>query len=777
MNYTLRKLFTMVVSASVALPIIFFAAQPASAAVDYDGENAAVIELEQIPTITAQESDPGTPPNTSQCAQPFPASPVVECGRASFGESFQPGNGFEFGDRPTSGLPGSWISPKGRFGTGNETPVLFNNSWDTNDKRLHWWTSKTAKDLAIGGTEPRSLTSNLPSSTGANLEYMTRSVGWRDIRNWTPGTKLTTKVVTVTLPQPIFVPAKTTTVTAPGTCSLVYSHYACSNKACTSGKAVFKEVCAPGSSTSTTVPAYTIFPEPVTVHQVVVDDEIWGGSGNFAPKTYTTSGTYTVSVYSYLYYPIWADRIVTYGGYSFYSTPETKKVWCQSELGPGEMTGPYGHNGKPLNSQVGVSKTDLDPQTILRAWWTRPPGALGAFIQADPAGGFIKKSNIGERAENAPGIFTRGNAQSEALVLDCIRDKPDYIASANNQPCKVLEPSSPLFGRELPATHELCQTFVPGNYNKDLSRSKEVLCTYTVRDWIGFGESEASDFKGNKVLFGGSGVVATRTSAAERVTFIHCGVPVTAKNNPNRASSPNAITYPTTRAFWGCSGDTPEKGNKTWHPNPSYDFLTCGVTYICSSPGQTDTRPTILDLNSSTSSRGTSQVLASGAQSRISWSVPTRITGVNGNGSVVSQINVNRDSPNTWQTWDVVDGSSPWFFDKSPNDKKQSVFGSNTINVDPSGASSILNSGVNNWNTRDIYLRGYKGTSTSKVAIDVGGLNIPANSLVPFGVNTKYSTTLPKTTVVFGESVVMNQPVTCTMPTAYLYYLSGRATG
>jgi hypothetical protein len=761
----------MTISAVVALPIIFFAAQPASAAEEYDGENAATIELVQVPTSIFQPSDPGTVPTTSSCDQPFPANPVVICGRASFGDRFT--NGAYSGKRDTTGLPGDWTSPRSRYG---ESPsVSHPDGWNDTIGEQFQLSHRTAKDLVIGGNEPTSLTSNLSSSAGTNLQYMSRSVGWRELRNWTQGTNITNELVTVTLPPSMWIPPRTeVTNTTAGVCKQVYSHYRCTGgKGCPGGYAVYKTVCTPGTSESTTYPGYWIHPSPVTVNQVEITDFIWGNSGGFAPRTFTNPGTYKIPVTKYVYYPIWQGRAVTYGGLSYYSTPETKQVWCQAELGPGEMTGPYGHNGKPLNSQIGVNKSDLDPQTTLRSWWTRPPGALGAFIQEKPGGGFIKKSNIGERAENAPQIFKRGNTSAEALVRDCIEDKPSYVASANNQPCKVLDTTSSLYGQELPATHELCQTFVPGNYNKDLSESKEMLCTYTVRDWIGLDPS-VGNFKGTQFLFG---VAAERTSAAERVTFIHCGEPVSAKNNPDRSNSPNSITYPTTKAFWACSGDTPEKGNGQWHPKPSYDFLTCGITYTCSSPGEPDLRPTILDLNSNTSTRGSSQILASGAQTRVSWNVPTQIIGTNSNGEVVSEITVDKDAENTWQTWNVIDGSSPWYFDKSPNDGKQSVFGSNVTNVNPTNADSILNSGVNNWNTRSIYLRGYKGTSMSSSATNVGELDIPANSLVPFGVNTEYSTTIPKVTTVFGESVVMNQPVTCTMPPAYLYYLSGRATG
>jgi hypothetical protein len=760
-----KKVFTVLISATITLPIAFFAVQPAAAADQYDGDNAATIALEQLPTKVSQVSDPGTAPSSSNCDQPFPASPVVVCGTATFSEAYANN---VYGNRTTSGLPGNWTSVRGKFGQGKDSSTTYGNQWSQSEGSKHWWVSRSSKDLAIGGSDPISLTGNLSGSTGTTMQYMTKSVGWRDIQNWSVGRHTEVRTQKTEIPAIVVVKPKTITTTTKGACRSVYDGYKCGNKACTTGTAVYKKVCSPDIITKEVIPGYTIYPEPQTVDRTEIVDEIWGGSGSFNPVTYSVPGIYTTVIYKHFWFPLWQDRQVTYGGYSYYPTPETRQIWCQSELGPGKMYGPLGHDGKPLNSQIGFKETDLDPQTILRSWWTRPQGTLNNFIKEVPNGGFILLSKIGERAENAPNSFVRGNSSIENLVLDCIKDKPSYIASATNQPCEIREPGHPLYGQELPASNELCQTFVPGNYNKDLSESKEMLCTYTIRDWVGFNTS------GGKIS---ELVVAKKTTAAERITFIHCGTPVQAQYNPDRPSSPNSIGYPTTKAFWACAGDTPEKGNRMWHPDSKYNFLTCGITYSCVSPGVPDLRPVILDLNSNTSSRGSSQILASGAQTEVSWAVPTRIIGKNSQGNTVSTIVVDKDAENIWQEWDILTGSSPWYFNKKADDVKQPIFGSNIKNVNPSNSDSILDSGVNNWDTRSIYLRGYKGTSLAKNSTNVGGLPIPAKSLIPFGVTTKYSLTLPKTTKVFGKNVTINQPVSCSMPNAYLYYLSGRATG
>ncbi len=724
-----RKIITSVLAATIAVPI-GLSAVPAYAD-DYDPNAPEVIALEQIPQTTAVASDPGTASNPSRCNQPFPASPVVICGYASFAPNAgaQPS---AWGKRVTSGLPETnWTGA-------SWTSMPWNSGWDSR-KYSDWGSYKRTRDpSAPGAAIPTSFRSNINAATaGKTLDYYSSGIYWRDFRYWNVDHQTSRKVRSVTVPQGELVPEKKIEI---GTKPNVFV---------------------------ITIPAYRKNPTPVTVYQTIVNDNIWGRSGSTDPRTFSNAGTYTYTEVTHYYNPFWISRTVSWGSKTYYPTPEIKQVWCQTELGPGEMTGPYDHDGGSLKSQIGINDSDLDPQTVERRWWTRPPASDAAKTKPGPNGGFILMSNIGVASENTPGVFVPGNSTAENLVINCIEDKPSYLASASNQPCKVLEPAHPLFGQELPASHELCNTFVPGNYLKNLGQSKEVLCTYTIRNWIGLDRQNLTG-NYNSISLGRS------TTAAERVSFVHCGIPADAESNPDRPSSPNSIFYPTTRAFWACAGDTPEKGNKTWHPDPTYDFLTCGQTFQCIVPSG-DTRPLIREVASNTSTRSISQLLASGAQAEVSWDIPSEIRVIARNGSEVGRISP--DLRNSWQTWTVIGNSAPWKFDVDPNDPSQSVFGNNQASSNPNNSVSLLNSGVNGWDSPNIYLRGYKGTTVADGRISVGDIVVNSGELIPFGIYTEYKSTIEKDTVVFGRPVTMNQPVTCTMDPAYLYYLSGRATG
>jgi hypothetical protein len=725
MDKKFRLVINAVLAATLTITGTMVGAAPAFAD-KYDGPNAPVISLDQAPTKTIN-GDPGIASPPSNCNQPFPANPVVECGFATFGNQIGITQS-AWGDRVATGLPASrWSNDFGM-------QFLFNwNSIKGNYIHLH----KKARDFAVGAA-PVSLKGPFNSSFGDELAYYSSGVHWKDAKSWSQKTTITSKSVTVRVAQPTIIPAREVII---------------------SKKPLRTRL----------IPQQVIPPTPVSVDTLIIKDEIFDRSGNFNTRTYRSPGTYTVTVYTHLYTPQWLARSVTLGGVSYYPTPSTKQVWCQTELGPGSMEGPFDHDGTPLNSKIGVADSDLDAQTILRKWWTKPPASQSARTKDAPGGGFILMSNIGERVQNAPSIFQRGNTQALALVNNCIQDKPSYVASATNQPCIVLEPTSPLYGKQLPASNELCQTFVPGNYNKNLTNSLEMLCTIVTRDWIGFSVATAP------LLGGGSAALLGRpTTASERVTFVHCSQPVLAKNNPDRPKSPNAIGYPVTKAFFACSGDTPSQGNKMWHPDRNYNFLTCGYTFVCEVPGGNKT-PTITDVNSNTSTRGTSQILASGAQSKVNWAKPTGIGVIDNSGRRIATIAP--DETKAWQSWTVLPGSIPWNFGKSANDDTQPVFGSNTLNSSPNGNNSVLNSGVNGWANPDMFLRGYKGTNVATSNMRIGDLLVRTGELIPFALYTEYNATTPRNTTVFGKPVTMNMPVTCEMPPAYLYFLSGRATG
>jgi hypothetical protein len=188
-----------------------------------------------------------------------------------------------------------------------------------------------------------------------------------------------------------------------------------------------------------------------------------------------------------------------------------------------------------------------------------------------------------------------------------------------------------------------------------------------------------------------------------------------------------------------------------------------------------DPTPTILDVNSNTQTRGTSQVLASGAQTRVTWAKPSGVGVYDSRGRLLETIQP--DESLAWQTWSVLGSSAPWYPDKNPNDQTQPVFGNNNPNTTPGSNNSVLNSGVNGWSSPDLYLRGYKGTNVSDRNMRIGDVVVRNGELIPFAVFTEYNATIPNDTVVLGNRVTMNMPVKCTMPPAYLYYLSGRATG
>jgi hypothetical protein len=646
-----------------------------------------------------------------------------------------------FGQRTATGHPArEWTSSYG---------LSFNYNWDVyKDRYLHLY--REARDY-LEGAETPSLQGQLPANAGALLQYYSRGVHWQDIRSYSRKVDDRPKSVSFTVSQE-WVPA-------------VYSP----DRVIPPVKDRAGKIIIPGR----TIPGVLIRPGyskpiPRTIATLIIDDRVGSTSGQYQYRTITA--TTNLIITNRLIYPYWLSRSIQFGGVSYYPTPKTEQIWCQTELGPGALDGPYGHDGKPLNSKIGVAASDLDPQTVERRWWTRPTGVPARFIKNDPGGGFILFSPIGERVENTPGIFKRGNAAARNLVINCIDQKPRYLADATNQPCIVKEPSHPLFGRKLPGTHELCKAFVPGNYWKDLSQSKEMLCTLVTRSAIGFDVDP-------KYLVGDP-----RTSQAARLflpasdnrTLAHCSDPISAANNPFRSKSPNAIDYPLTRAFWACEGDNPQRGNRTWHPDPNYDFLTCGYTFVCQVPGG-DPTPIITDVNSNTETRGTSQVLASGAQTKVTWLKPSGVGVYDSRGRLLETIRP--DESKAWQTWSVLGNSQPWYPNSSPNDQSQPVFGNNNPNTTPGSNNSVLNSGVNGWSSADLYLRGYKGTNIADSTTRMGDLLVRTGDLIPFAVYTEYNATIPKETVVLGNRVTMNMPVTCNMPPAYLYYISGRATG
>lgn len=770
MQLALNRTIGLILAMVFAVPASLMSVSPAYAD-EYDGGNASVIDAPQVPTkVDPSIGDEGKPPS-GPCSKPLPNSPVIICGYSPFSVVLPPlysgAKNQNRGLRPreASNLPPeNFITGQGASGFGGMPQRSYN--WEDIGVNLTY-ARNYARDLALGGAEPVSFQPLDRNSVGVEAMYFSKGVYWRDTRFWTERMIYEERRVSVFVGYnewipPVIQPRKWVPPVRDRFGRLVRAGYWEPERTIRAG--YWKKPT----------------PKTVPVEYIVMDSTKRRQTG--VSKTATcTYGTCTYTVKYLTFWPQWLARTVVFSGMPYYKTPETTEVWCQTELGPGKLYGPYDHGKRPLNSQIGYKKTDLDPQTTLRQWWTKPPDNLAKFTRKAPGGGFILLSRIGEQYETNKfnnRVFVRGNTAALNLVTTCIQDKPRYIADAAKQPCVVLEPSSPFFGRELPASHELCQAFVPGNYEKDLSESKEMKCIYTKRSWIGLPritQGVAHDF--SSFFSGGSAVVGVSPSSKPGYTpntFIHCDRPISAKNNPERSKSPNAIDYPITKAFWACEGDRPEKGNRTWHPDRNYNFLTCGYTFACLVPGGDD-RPVITDINSNTSTRSSSQVLASGAQTEISWQIPSAVAVYDRQGRLVDTVQPDQDK--AWQQWRVLDGSTPWYSAKDPSDPSQPTFGSNIMNANPNSSPSILNGGKNGWDTPDIYVRGYKGTDIANNTRRIGDIVVREGELLPFALDTEYNATIPKDMVIFGRPITMNQPVRCTMPPAYLYFVSGRATG
>jgi hypothetical protein len=751
-----RKLLVSIMAATIAVPVSLVGFSAPAQANNLNPNDPAVISLEQVPTKTPVVSDPGTASASPDCNRAFPSNPVIECGYATFGNTIALGN--MSGDYRRPGISGSL--PASSFeGFG------LTSSWYSQLERAAV-ARKTARDPATPNAlaaTPQSLKTNIRNinALGESKDYYSSGAYWRDVRSWTEIRNSWGAWRGVSVGEQ---------------CEMRERLIKKGTPAVRDSKGKITKPAVPDEFEEYEV--CWIVPETVVTETRNFGKE-WGYKVETDTRTFRSLGSHSYYERTVNITANWYARSVNITGTTYYPTPTIKQVWCQTELGPGKLTGPYDHNGDSLKSQIGVNDSDLDPQTIERQWWTRPPASMASKTKQAPGGGFILMSNIGVAADsaNASRTFSPGSETAESLVMRCAEDKPSYLASATNQPCKVLEPTHPLFGRDLPATHELCNTFVPGNYLKDLRQAKEMLCTYVERSWVAGGSGSDP----NSPWFTWS--VGRWANSAEQRVFIHCGKPEEAGSNPDRPNSPNATEYPITKAFWACKGDSPESGNKTWHPNQNYDFLTCGQTFVCLG----NRTPTIVDVDSRTRTSNSSQLLASGTESQIIWDIPQGIRIVGNNGKSSGWWNwywgigigiVQPDRSKAWQTWEVLGNSSPWNSTLDPNHRSQPVFASNLPNSNPNSSQSVLNYGVNDWNNPTLYIRGYRGTIAAERSLSVGsGLRVNAGELIPFGVYTSYNTTIPRNTEVFGRRVTIEMPVSCNMNPAYLYYVSGRATG
>lgn len=743
-----KKTLLIVLASAIALPTSIAGSLDPAYAASYDPNDPAVISLDQVSTKTPIAENPGTSSPSSDCNQPFPAKPVVECGYVDFGTRMSLDTLAGPYSRParSGSFPADTFEG---FGLGN----FYQQLKDAGQQYRMARDPAAPESLAI---TPRSLETNIRNvnTLGVQKRYESSGAYWKDVRSWTEIRNSSGTWQSVSVGEQCEMRER---LIKKGTPAVKDSK----------GKILIPAV--PDKIEEYEV--CWVVPETVVTETRNYGKE-WGYKVETDTRTFRTLGSHAYYSRIVNITANWWGRNVSVTSTTFYPTPTVKQVWCQTELGPGKLFGPYDHNGNSLKSKIGPSDSNLDPQTIERQWWTKPPTSLASRTKTIPGGGFAVLSDIGAAAESpsAANTFRPGSTTAENLVVRCAleEERPSYLASATNQSCKVLEPTHPLFGQELPATHELCNTFVPGNYLKDLSNSKEMLCTYVERRWV----AEAA---------GGSNLrewyVGRWANKAERVTFIHCGEPTEAKTNPDRPNSPNALNYPIVKAYWACAGDSPEKGNNTWHPNTNYDFLTCGQTFTC----YANPIPTIVDVDSNTRVSSSSQLLASGAEAQVIWQTPSRIIARNQSGRITGWFRPDR--ANAWQTWTILDGSAPWLPLLDPNDRRQPIFASNLRNISPDTGQSVLDygrfddNGVQGWNNPTLYIRGYKGTTVADRALSVGSLNVPAGRLVPFGVYTSFNTTIEKDTVVFGRPVTIDMPVTCQMNPAYLYYLSGRATG
>jgi len=475
----------------------------------------------EIGTESKSSSQKGADPvpqrNGSSCEKPIPANPKVICGYARFGQRLDVPGAASF-RRQAEGLPqllwNGWSNGYSGQGQGK-----FINVYDP------------TLDAAVAP--------NHSMSNPTNTAYYSTGVWWKEYRYWMPAQKN----------------RSTRTVSAPGwdyeiketkkTVRLPFWPY-------TTYETVEKTfIRVPGT--------------PKTVHRLIINDQtVREGATvrtNLYPVTLRT-GDAPVTVTEFTLYPKWTNRVVSYGGVSYPSTPKITTSVCATSVGPGYMTGPFENDATspwPVPTGVGT----YDHQTEPKIWNTRPRNASSNPLWREGANGEgILYSNLGilwkedlNFAFDARSPFPPEWNSYMSYIENC----PDvsYRVSALDQSCRYIGTTFPQdYNRLFPAGSKYCGSFTPGNYRKQTT-GETSTCQIAELYWdtADTGERSASGRRHNSYTY----ALYPHGQAAYKKVFLGCSDP-----EVNRSAARNNW------AHWLCN-DTAGAVDR----NETYNFANC----------------------------------------------------------------------------------------------------------------------------------------------------------------------------------------------------------
>lgn len=677
--------------------------------------------------------------NTGTCAQSLPAAPVRYCGYMSFGARVHsPHLAFH---RAVSGAPqAQWQDSSGRTHLNNYKGQCQGEWIPIYDPTL---------DPATGA--------NHAANKPANSHLWSIGVWWRDNQYYVPKTITESK----------------------------WSHYNPRWKYSTKKtKKTITLPFPPFKFTYTVTETVRELNDPKRVLVRVTRNTIEG----FTQRDYTTIGPGgSANGIQTLTFPWYTNRIVDYGGCNYPKAPKLYTNVCAASVGPGYLTGPYGNSAtSPWPVPTGVGK--YDPQTELKRWNTRPANASSNPLWKETGGGRgILYSNIGMAWENPDvefllnrtkiigssatagisgtsrwsGFFPSGSALAGQL-LSYIKDCPDivYQVSARDQSCVYLGSTFGAdYGKTFGPRSEYCSKFTPGNYTREAT-GRTMKCQYAEVFWD-------NSTAGNR----GSGYGETLNPKGDPVfkrELLGCDEP---KLDPSAEIDG--------WSHWVCNDSRGSVGR-----NNSYNFANCSGPrpdgtvdiadeYRCVAPDAGE--PRVLDPETGFVGPNRSQVLASGKQVQVLWPAPTGISVFSG--GRLSHVGT---PENMWQQWGLIPGSKPINDSLSLDDPNQSIFGNYLEGRSPDSSRSVIGGpGKDGWDTPWLYLRAYKaaGINNSDSSIRIGDETVAPGGGLPLGLTTTFNATIEKTVSTgLGGSITINVPISCDMPEAYLYVISGRAT-
>lgn len=701
----------------VALPTPFVEAPSAIA-----NEGGGVTDMYTVSESTIEDVPaPAVQPNSSTCDKGLPEMPVVVCGYASFGASvaaYQMG-----GQRLTTGLPETYFNGRhhGYAGHGQD------EYRDVYDPTL---------DPAIGA--------NHRASNGANSQYYSIGIWWRDKRRWMPKTTIDTATVSNNPKYTFELQSRELEVpiaTAPF--SRTITEYYTVRKVRPAIKVRTLKI-VDNTMSGRDTEKYTMLPAgsaPITTQYITIDVR-------------------------------WTNRDVDWGGPNFPRTPRIQTNECAAHIGPGYMTGPSGNdatNPWPVPTGVGT----YDPQTEPKRWNTRPANAeSNPYWVEDNKGGKLY-SDIGllyrdwrfKSLNSRPYPHTVGPVSTSLLnaATQAVDNCPDivYEVSAQDQDCVYLgDTFGSDKGKTFSNTSDYCSKFTPGNYLKE-AEGFTTTCQVAEVFW----DPEPYD---NFGMVGDKRFSNPYGGPVYEKTFLGCDQEVSL----NKPATVREWVH------WLC-----DDLNGNFDKNNDYNFADCSGPTPNGPPDVADTyrcvadnggEPEIIDVESGNITGPESQMLANGKQVQVRWPSPEGIA-VLSNG-VLSRIQ-NPDNP--WMNWDVVSGSEPVNDDLPLDSSDQKVFGNWRENVDPNSASSDLGGpGKDEWDTPWLYLRAYQAAPVNNTgsSVSVGDANVAPEETLPLGVTTTFDATVKRTVETgLGGTLEINVPVICDMPDAYLYVVSGRA--